>query len=89
MATTGFPIVVPINPITRVIQIGINKIRKADLPELLVIINSLLFVRPKKQIKLPSITIRGNVSKRCIGDLIKAFLIPKRELRPLEDIDTI
>ena len=35
----------------------------ADLPELLVMINSLLLVRPKKQVKLPSIIISGNVSR--------------------------
>jgi len=76
-------------PIIIVMHIGTTKIRKADLPELLVMINSLFFVKLKKQVKLPNITMRGRVSKRCIGDLMKAFLIPKTALSPCEDIDAI
>ena len=61
--TSGFPIAVASIPIIIVIIIGNRSILIADLPELLVMINSLLLVSLKKQVKLASIIISGRVSK--------------------------
>ena len=87
--TNGFPIVVPNIPIIVVITNGNKRILIADLPELLVIISSLLFVRLKKQVKLPNIIISGKVSSMCNGDLIIAFCKPTIKLWPCDDILTI
>ena len=87
--TNGFPIVVPNIPIITVITKGKKRILIADLPELLVIINSLLLVRLKKQVKLPNIIISGKVSTACNGDLITAFFKPTIKLCPCDDILTI